>query len=133
MTDTRTRLPDLNEAGGPFAGTILPLDATGNGKQDKQDRQDNPSDQRFIEASLTAAELADFEFPQPRELLGGRLLRAGDWTVLYGKPKTGKTWLAGQLAVCLAEGRDFLGLAVPPEGVRVGILELELARRCDAG
>jgi hypothetical protein len=52
--------------------------------------------------------------------------RAGGFAILFGGPGKGKTWLALDLARALVRGEPWLGLATPREGVRAGMLELEL-------
>lgn len=57
--------------------------------------------------SMAAAELAGLEAPADEWFVEG-LLPAG-LTVLAGRPRAGKTWLAAGLAAALARGEAFLG------------------------
>jgi RecA-family ATPase len=52
--------------------------------------------------------------PEPSWLLPG-LLPAQGLTVLAGRPKVGKYWLALDIALSLAAGREVLGLRPPAE------------------
>jgi RecA-family ATPase len=58
--------------------------------------------------SLTLKELAMGEYAPPVPLVEGLLVEGGGavWSALWG---TGKTWLALELARCVAAGGDFLG------------------------
>ena len=51
------------------------------------------------------------EYPKPVELVEG-LIFENTKTVLASASKAGKTWLAGDLALCVASGQDFLGRRV---------------------
>jgi len=81
---------------------------------------------RFSAAALDAVAFSALQIEKPRSLLGDRLLTAGGFGILYGKPGLGKSWLALQLARSLIRGEPWLGLSTQSEGVRVGVLQLEL-------
>jgi AAA domain-containing protein/DnaB helicase-like protein/helix-turn-helix protein len=81
---------------------------------------------RFTEAAIGACDLAALDIPKPRSLIGDGVLVAGGFAILYGKPGLGKSWLALGVARSLARGESWMGLATAPEGVRVGVLQLEL-------
>lgn len=82
------------------------------------------ADTRFLDASITAADLLAMEFEKPRSLIGDGLLVEGGLLLFYGRPGIGKTWAALQLAVALARGELWLGF--PTVKVQVGLLSLEL-------
>jgi hypothetical protein len=90
------------------------------------ERLDTSGRSRFAGAAISAAELAEQELAPPRSLLGDGVLAAGGFGILYGKPSTGKSWLALMLLRALARGEPWLGIATPGEGARVGLLQLEL-------
>ena len=64
----------------------------------------------YIE-TVSVQELLRMKFPEPRWLVPG-LLPVG-LTLLAGKSKVGKSWLALQLAQAVATGGRFLGIPVP--------------------
>lgn len=55
--------------------------------------------------------------PGPVPWLYPGILSEGGYTLLYGRPKMGKSTLAYQIATALATGQDFLGHAVKPRRV----------------
>lgn len=65
--------------------------------------------------SWTVAELYDTEFPEPNWAVKG-IIPAG-LTLLGGKPKLGKSWLALQLAQAVSTGGLFAGIKVDPGSV----------------
>ena len=81
---------------------------------------------RFAEAAVGGPGLVARDIPRPRSLLGDGVLNAGGFGVVYGVPGARKTWLAFLLGRSLARGESWLGLPTAPEGVRVGVLQLEL-------
>jgi hypothetical protein len=81
---------------------------------------------RFADAAVSAADLCSMDLPKSRSLLGDGVLLAGGFGILYGKPGLGKTWLMLDLARAWVRGEPWLGLATPREGLRVGLLQLEL-------
>jgi hypothetical protein len=83
-------------------------------------------DWRFTSAAVGAGDLLAADIPAPRSLLGDGVLTAGGFGIIFGAPGGGKTWLGLKLALAWARGEAWCGLATPPEGVRVGLLELEL-------
>lgn len=60
----------------------------------------------FAKAVVTADALAAAHVP-PREPIVGEWFKQGDLGFLFAPRGMGKTWLAMQLAMCVAEGRDF--------------------------
>lgn len=50
------------------------------------------------------------EYPDLREPVIFGLLRAGETMNIIASPKAGKSWLAGDLAITLASGRDWFGI-----------------------
>lgn len=81
---------------------------------------------RLCAAAVSAADLCALDIPKPRSLLGDGVLTSGGLGILYGKPGGGKTWQTLELSRAWVRGETWLGLRTPPEGVRVGVLELEL-------
>jgi len=73
-----------------------------------------PAPQVPVGKIWSADELAKAELPEPSWLLPG-LLPAQGLTVLAGRPKVGKYWLALDIALSLAAGREVLGLRPPAE------------------
>ena len=72
--------------------------------------------------------MADFleaEFPH-RPLIGGNVLDVGEKMVMFGESEAGKSYLAIQLAYCLASASPFLGFTVPHRS-RVLMLQSELS------
>lgn len=66
---------------------------------------------------ISAAELARLDLPAPRFVVEG-LLPEG-LSVLAGKPKIGKSWLAMQLAICISTGAVALGRRQTNQGAVV--------------
>src|SRR5713226_4557614 len=67
-------------------------------------------------------ELAD-EVPETPDWLVHHLLPRGSLALLVAYPKVGKSTLATQLAVAVAQGRDFLGRLTQPGGVLYVVAE----------
>jgi hypothetical protein len=63
---------------------------------------------------FTAEELCDMEIPEARWTVPGLIAEGG--TLLAGKPKLGKSWLALALALAVAQGSAFLGREPKPPG-----------------
>ncbi len=80
---------------------------------------------RVIAAAITADQLLTTEFADPPWIVDG-LLPAG-YTLLAGKPKVGKSWLALQLAQAVSCGGMFLGIRCQQQ--RVLYLALEDGHR----
>ncbi len=57
---------------------------------------------------IAADELMKLDLPEPRWLIEG-MLPEGMFAILAGKPKTGKSWLALQMACAIEKGADFWG------------------------
>jgi hypothetical protein len=72
---------------------------------------------------LSASEIREARTPSA---LVANLIYQNSVHSFAAPPKTGKSLLMGQLCVCLASGRPFLGLSIP-KPVRVGVFTLELA------
>jgi hypothetical protein len=81
---------------------------------------------RFAEAAVSATDLCAMETPKPRSLLGDGVLTEGGLGIFYGAPGLGKSWLGLSVARALVRGEPWFGLQTPDEGVRVGIIQLEL-------
>ena len=81
----------------------------------------------FGERAFTLRELGEANLRQPKELIEGMLFE-GETVPLLARPKTGKTRLAQQLAVAVAEGPDgdFLGQEV---GFHAPVLYVDLESR----
>lgn len=77
---------------------------------------------------LTPEEFARDLAPEP--IVAG-LLYAASTTSLNGASKTGKTWAALQLSMCVASGVEFLGLEVRRARVLYLSLELSAGMLCD--
>ena len=60
----------------------------------------------FSKSVLTADALTTVHVP-PREPIAGEWFKQGDLGFLFAPRGMGKTWLAMQLATCVAESRDF--------------------------
>jgi hypothetical protein len=74
-------------------------------------------------------EMLNTEFPIPRFFLGDEnfgLVAEGMVTFLHSKTNLGKTYLATQMAVCIALGEAFLGLECKHPETRVLVLQGEL-------
>jgi AAA domain-containing protein/DnaB helicase-like protein len=80
---------------------------------------------RLLVASRLGVDFLSVIYPEPAELIPG-VLAGGDLAVLYGKPYTGKTWLALTMAVAIVCGKPWAGFNAGSQA-RVGLLELELA------
>lgn len=76
--------------------------------------------------TVTAAELAVKTFPEPKEVVPGILVEGA--TILAGPPKIGKSWLALDIAIAIAESGLALG-ALEVEGGDVLYLALEDGER----
>jgi archaellum biogenesis ATPase FlaH len=58
--------------------------------------------------TITGADLYDKQY-QPRQFVLDGLIQRGDFVLLAGRPKSGKSWLVLQLVQSLDTGDDFLG------------------------
>ncbi len=72
-------------------------------------------------ASISAAELQKMTLPEPRWVVPG--LIPDGVTLLAGKPKVGKSWLALDLAIAVAIGGEVLGIKCPQAPVIYAALE----------
>ena len=81
---------------------------------------------RFADAARDAVSFSQLSIEKPRSLLGDGVLAAGALGILYGPPGRGKSWLAVLVARAWVRGQSWLGLVTPPEGMQVGLLQLEL-------
>jgi hypothetical protein len=80
---------------------------------------------RYRAAAISACDLADRPIQKPAGILGAGVITATEYTVLYGRPGLGKSYLILQLAIAIAEGMPFFG--EPTVKSRVGVISLELA------
>lgn len=80
---------------------------------------------RYRAAAISACDLADRPLEKPVGILGAGVITATEYTVLYGRPGLGKSYLILQLAIAIAEGAPFFG--EPTTKSRVGVISLELA------
>jgi hypothetical protein len=71
-----------------------------------------------------AAAVLVAKYPTNRPALVDGLLRRGEVGTLVNSSKSGKSWLLHQLALCVASGRDWLGMRV--QSGKVLVLDLEL-------
>jgi hypothetical protein len=78
---------------------------------------------RLVDRRMTAAALVA-NYPTNRPALVEGLLRRGEVGTLVNSAKSGKSWLLHQLALCVASGRDWLGMRV--QAGKVLVLDLEL-------
>jgi DNA-binding transcriptional ArsR family regulator len=115
--DLARRAPDPTES---LAALLADLAAAGAALEPRGDGG------RFAAASMSASDLLVADIVPPRSLLGDGVFTGGGFGILYGRPGGGKTWLGLMLALAWARGTPWLGLATPPEGLRAGLLELEL-------
>jgi hypothetical protein len=69
------------------------------------------------------SDILNTNYPKPAALVEG-LLNESETFLLAGKPKTGKSRLIQQLALCLSRAEPFLGLSVP-KSCRLLYLDLE--------
>jgi len=76
--------------------------------------------------TLLGADLYDKQYP-PRQFLIDGLIQRGNFVVLAGRPKSGKSWLTLQLAQAIDQGQPFLGRATTK--ARVLLLALEDGQR----
>lgn len=86
---------------------------------------DEPTDKPRLLVESGAA-LFDEQFP-PRQFLVDDLIQRGDFVLLAGRPKSGKSWLVLQLAQAIDGGTEFLGKATTK--TKVLYLALEDGRR----
>jgi putative DNA primase/helicase len=78
-----------------------------------------------LPAVFTARQLDEAIIPPIVWLVAG-LIPEGTYTSIQGRPKGGKSFLALQLAVCLAAGIDFLGMKTSATGQGIKVLFLAL-------
>jgi RecA-family ATPase len=67
-----------------------------------------------------------WEPQHPPAILGNGLLYSESKAIVYGRYKTGKSILAQQTALCIADGRPWLGFDTPEAGAPVLYLQLEI-------
>lgn len=80
---------------------------------------------RYRSAGVTARDLAAEPIDRPAGILGEGIITATEYTVLYGRPGLGKSYLLLQLAIAIAEGAPFFGETTTH--CRVGVISLELS------
>ena len=78
-------------------------------------------DPKRASSSISAAELQKMTLPEPRWIVPG-LISEG-FTLLAGKPKVGKSWLALDLAIAVATCGEVLGIKCPQAPVVYAALE----------
>ena len=66
------------------------------------------------DATFTAADLQQKEFPQIQYIIPG-IIPEG-LSMLVGRPKIGKSWMALDIGIAIASGRPCLGGRIPQEG-----------------
>ncbi|MDR2347323.1 MAG: helicase RepA family protein, partial [Bifidobacteriaceae bacterium] len=95
--------------------------ASARGRPEDADRMADQPDQPPAWDLPTAAQLKSKAIPALRMFVNG--LVAEGLTVLAGSPKIGKSWLALDLALCVADGTRFLGARTRQCGVVYCALE----------
>jgi DNA-binding MarR family transcriptional regulator len=95
------RLRDLSSAGSTRSGLLEAIHAS---------------------TALTAADL-----PRPVSLLGDGLICRGDLVIFAGQPGLGKSRLSLEMAVAMAKGEPWMGLATADRPLRVCYLALEFS------
>ena len=110
---------DEGDGANPFE--VFPLDQEMEGQligaKPVQDKKHTPKE-------YSMAELKSLEI-KPVRFLISELLPDQGLTILGGKPKAGKSWLALELAKAVATGKDFAGYFPVEKTVRVLALSLE--------
>jgi hypothetical protein len=81
---------------------------------------------RLVSASLCGSAILEHRFERRTPLIGGGILAAGDLALIFGRAKSGKTWLTLQLALAIARGEPWFGFETTSGPTAVGFLELEL-------
>jgi hypothetical protein len=80
---------------------------------------------RYRAAAVSACDLVAQPIEKPAGILGAGTITATEYSVLYGRPGLGKSYLVLQMAIAIAEGMPFFG--EPTTRSRVGVISLELA------
>ena len=80
-------------------------------------RQGGFVDAAGTKSGLKFERLADLQNEPKKSWLVYRLLAASEFSALYGEPSAGKSVAAGDLAMHIAAGLPFMGLAVTPSPV----------------
>src|SRR5262245_18590110 len=116
-----------------FNRKVVPLEgAPGASRQECQTARSTPA-WNWHDYSITAAALQDQRFPEIRWMLTD-LLPEG-LTLLAGRPKVGKSWLALDIALGVGDGGSVMGSIRPASTGDVLVLALEdnprrLQKRC---
>jgi Mrp family chromosome partitioning ATPase len=80
---------------------------------------------RFSSAALSGPDFMAQVIERPAAILGDGVFSEYQLGIFAGRGGVGKTWVSLQLALSLARGEPFFGLATPAGGIRVGVVELE--------
>ncbi|MGE3408723.1 MAG: AAA family ATPase [Pirellulales bacterium] len=99
--------------------SYTPLAAAGNSKT-------SPRRRVKVDPGLNAVELLNTEFPEPKWAVDGIFSEGAN--LLVGRPKSGKSWLALNIAIAVSHGGIALG-SIPVEAGPVLCLSLEDPRR----
>ena len=116
--------PD-NERGGDVRASLAALTATAQAQF-----AENHGDEELAQAGIVGVDFRDFiaNEPPPFDWIVENVVAKGFKGDLCAKSKQGKSFFGMQLALCVASGRDFLGMRVPTAR-RVAYFNLELTER----
>lgn len=116
--------PD-NERGGDVRASLAALTATAQAQF-----AENHGDEELAQAGIVFRRWRDFiaHEPPPFDWIVENIVAKGFKGDLCAKSKQGKSFFGMQLALCVASGRDFLGMRVP-RARRTAYFNLELIER----
>lgn len=92
--------------------------------REQLDAADLAAPNRYRSAGITDAGLEAADLVKPPSLVGDGLISSAEYSVLYGQPGLGKSYLTLQLAESVARGETFFGLQTLKS--RVGVISLEV-------